>query len=535
MTLSNSNTKAGPYLTNGSTTSFTFPYKVQAASDLKVYRTDIATGLDDILTSGYTVSLVNSGADGAVVTTGYALPTGYRITLVREVNYLQDDFDATAGSTYYADTVEGALDKRVMQIQQLKEQIDRALKIPVTVTGVNTDMPIPEAGKFIGWNATGTGVENKSSADLANAAVFADWNSEVFAGDGSRTSFTLAATPGSLASLDVSISGVTQLPSTAYSLSGKILTFTSAPPNGSSVLVRYGSATSNSNMAFLTQLITATAGQTIITLTDALYVPGANTVAVYLNGIRMIAGNDFYETSASSITFASPLTAGDEVMVQAGAAVSVYALVPADNSVTNSKLASAAVTADKIADLSVTTSKVADASITPAKLSPAVVSTNKMIGEVFMHAGTPVAGGGVEFMICDGRALDRVAYADLFNSLGGVSSPHGLPNGSQFNIPDAQGRSPLFSGAGTSLTARTIGQKGGAETHVLTIAEMPNHNHIMNLRGTGAEGTTTNTVDNGTTTGADTFYGGVTDTTGGGGAHNNMHPYIVFNLFIRAK
>lgn len=55
---------------------------------------------------------------------------------------------------------------------------------------------------------------------------------QTFSGNGSQTDFALSSMPGSLGSLEVYISGVRQVPTTDYTLSGLTLTFTSAPPAG---------------------------------------------------------------------------------------------------------------------------------------------------------------------------------------------------------------------------------------------------------------------------------------------------------------
>lgn len=39
------------------------------------------------------------------------------------------------------------------------------------------------------------------------------------------------------------------------------------------------------------------------------------------------------------------------------------------------------------------------------------------------------------------------------------------------------GRVPVGAGKGASLTERVVGQQGGEETHLLTVPEMPSHNH----------------------------------------------------------
>lgn len=58
-------------------------------------------------------------------------------------------------------------------------------------------------------------------------------------------------------------------------------------------------------------LIVATAGQTVVTVPT--YVVAANTLQVFVNGVKVLVGSDYTETNQNTITFASGLTAGDEV------------------------------------------------------------------------------------------------------------------------------------------------------------------------------------------------------------------------------
>jgi hypothetical protein len=62
------------------------------------------------------------------------------------------------------------------------------------------------------------------------------------------------------------------------------------------------------------QLLTATAGQTLFNL-GASYAVGQSQLYVFVNGLLMETPGDYAETSSSSITFASGLAAGDEVVV----------------------------------------------------------------------------------------------------------------------------------------------------------------------------------------------------------------------------
>lgn len=64
----------------------------------------------------------------------------------------------------------------------------------------------------------------------------------------------------------------------------------------------------------------AASGQTVFNL-GITYQVGSNTLQVYVNGIRMRAGTDYTETTSSRVTFASALSAGDEVDFYAGLAI----------------------------------------------------------------------------------------------------------------------------------------------------------------------------------------------------------------------
>lgn len=62
-----------------------------------------------------------------------------------------------------------------------------------------------------------------------------------------------------------------------------------------------------------TEVFTATAGQTLFTLTGT-YAVGSDVLQVFVNGLLMTKTQDYTETSASSVTFTSGLSAGDEVV-----------------------------------------------------------------------------------------------------------------------------------------------------------------------------------------------------------------------------
>ena len=70
---------------------------------------------------------------------------------------------------------------------------------------------------------------------------------------------------------------------------------------------------------------------------------------------------------------------------------------------------------------------------------------------------------------------------------------------------------------------------GGAKTHTLSTAEMPSHTHTINgIENPSGSGS------NGSEDGASSFTNNLTtNATGGGGAHNNLQPYVVVYMWKR--
>lgn len=159
----------------------------------------------------------------------------------------------------------------------------------------------------------------------------------------------------------------------------------------------------------------------------------------------------------------------------------------------------------------------ADAAATATALAAAVP-----VGVVQMWAGKAAPAG---WLLCQGQAVSRTTYAALYAVCG---TAYGTGDGSStFNLPDLRARIPI--GLSSTGTFNALGKTGGEEEHTLTIAEMPAHNHEPSFLGasTGTWGITGSNV---------AMVTGLVDTknAGGGGAHNNMPPYMVVNFIIRA-
>jgi hypothetical protein len=249
MTTPSTERKAGPLLGTGSQTSWPFTFKVFAKSDIAVTIADslgVETAL--VLDTDYSVTL-NANQEtspGGTVTypiSGDPLPTGSRLVIVGNLPYDQP-LDLPSGGNFSPLALENELDRLTMQIQQLREQVGRSLQVSVT-TDASVTLPAPSANELIGWDSTGSTLQNFAVSDLATAVAYATMHYDTFNGDGVTTQFTLTADPAVLPNLDVAISGVVQVPGTDYTLLNGVLVFTSAPANGTVILARYGEGLTN--------------------------------------------------------------------------------------------------------------------------------------------------------------------------------------------------------------------------------------------------------------------------------------------------
>ena len=111
----------------------------------------------------------------------------------------------------------------------------------------------------------------------------------------------------------------------------------------------------------------------------------------------------------------------------------------------------------------------------PVELQPA--------GEFKWFGGSTGPAG---WLLCDGSAISRTAYARLFAALG---TAHGVGDGSTtFNLPNIKGRGLVGQDAGDA-SFLTRGQTGGAST--VTPAS---HSHTLSNHFHGQQGTFTTTV-----------------------------------------
>ena len=161
---------------------------------------------------------------------------------------------------------------------------------------------------------------------------------DTFNGDGSDTTFTLSLDPVKEENTQVFVSGVYQ-PKSTYAVSGTTLTFSEAPPSGTS------------NIEVVINQIT--------TLTDV----GANAVTATSIAANAVGSAEIAANSVDS----SELVTGSIDTIHIG-----------DDQVTNAKLAVNSVSAVELAGNSVTTTQIANDSVTAAKIDGLTASVAEL-------------------------------------------------------------------------------------------------------------------------------------------------------------
>lgn len=168
------------------------------------------------------------------------------------------------------------------------------------------------------------------------------------------------------------------------------------------------------------------------------------------------------------------------------------------------------------------------------------------VGTILPFAGSSAPTG---YLICDGSAVSRTTYANLFAVIG---TTYGAGDGSTtFNLPNLKGSVPV--GLDTTQTEfNTLGKTGGAKTHTLTTSELPAHTHSISSDGNHSHSVYINAPGDlpskyrvefmgvssvqqcgYTSTNGAHSHGGATGSVGSGSAHNNLQPYITINYIIK--
>lgn len=139
--------------------------------------------------------------------------------------------------------------------------------------------------------------------------------------------------------------------------------------------------------------------------------------------------------------------------------------------------------------------------------------------------------------LCNGQLLPINQNQALFSLLGTTFGGDGQVN---FALPDLRARTPVHVGSG-----HTLGERGGEQTHTLSIAELPTHAHALNASNSDGDAPVpfSNGQGNVLAANASAFYNpsnhplvameaGSVTSVGGSQAHLNMQPFLALNFCI---
>lgn len=160
-----SNPCRNDYVGNGITAIFDYDFKIDENTDLLVVTLDSTfTEVELSLGTDYTVSDVGE-SDGGQITLSVALALNKRLSILRRAPEEQQNNIGNQG-TFYPEVVEDSLDSLTRLVQQLQEQVYRAIKMPDSVPNslfnpnLSSDILDPEnAGKSISINEDNDGFE----------------------------------------------------------------------------------------------------------------------------------------------------------------------------------------------------------------------------------------------------------------------------------------------------------------------------------------------------------------------------------------
>ena len=158
-------------------------------------------------------------------------------------------------------------------------------------------------------------------------------------------------------------------------------------------------------------------------------------------------------------------------------------------------------------------------------------------GTVMSWSNSTIPSG---FLECDGSAVSRTTYADLFAV---ISTDYGTGDGSTtFNLPNLQDKTMVGASSGKAYSttggAESVTPTGSVtvDNHTLTTSEIPSHDHnVYQHAGRHLSSATqgAGAGDSGTTVEA-----ALTANRGGGGSHNHgsvsvMQPYMALKFMIK--
>jgi hypothetical protein len=162
---------------NNSTTVFNFSFTIFLNSDLVVTFRN-SSGVESTLSEGsgatnYSVSVSSLPGNGSITypaSGSTKLQANERLTIKR-VLPLTQTIDLQNQGGYFPDVQETGFDKGVLISQQIDEEVDRSVKLPIWTSGVDPTLPVPTANTVFGWNSDATSLITGPTIDTIAGAT----------------------------------------------------------------------------------------------------------------------------------------------------------------------------------------------------------------------------------------------------------------------------------------------------------------------------------------------------------------------------
>lgn len=173
MTVTSQTARSGPYNGNGSSTSFSYTFRVDLEGELVVILADDSgSETTQSLTTHYTVTGVGNAAGGTVEMVT-APASGETLVVLRSVTK-QQTIDLQNRKAVIPQVLEDGLDEVTRIVQDMSETLDRVPVFSPTYGVTSIEFPQASAGSAIGWNATADGLANLSSLPTAGITASTD-------------------------------------------------------------------------------------------------------------------------------------------------------------------------------------------------------------------------------------------------------------------------------------------------------------------------------------------------------------------------
>ena len=148
------------YSGNGSTTAFTYNFKITAETEIEVIVKTNATGAESVrsIGTGSTNYAVSGVGDNSGTVTFVTAPTNLETVVLRRSTTQTQAMDLIDNDPMSADTIETAHDKSIAISQELQEQLDRSLKISRANTMTSTEFvtsATDRANKVLAFDSSG--------------------------------------------------------------------------------------------------------------------------------------------------------------------------------------------------------------------------------------------------------------------------------------------------------------------------------------------------------------------------------------------